>query len=485
MSDQPEFKPQDQSTGILAAIVESSDDAIIGKDLSGVVLTWNRGAERMYGYTAGEICGRSLSVVIPPDRPDELRSILERIKAGQRVEPFETVRVTKDGRQLDVSVRVSPIKDGSGRVVGASAITRDISGRKSDERRAQTNEARWRAVVESAVDGIIVIDARGAIEAFNPAAERMFGYSEQDVLGRNVNILMPAPYHEEHDRYVAHYIETGEQKIIGIGREVTGRRRDGQTFPLHLAVGEMRIGVERHFAGILHDLTARVALEERLREQAALARLGEMAAVIAHEVKNPLTAVRGAVQVIGSRLPAGSKDAPIAKEIVARLDALNGLIQDLLLFARVPHPRFAPVDLSFLLRLVADFLSRDPAFVDLRIEVTGSAPAISGDAELLTIVFQNLLINAAQAMQGRGLVRARVTANDASTRIEIIDEGPGIPPEAREKLFRPFHTTKARGTGLGLATAKRLIEAHSGSIAIECPPSGGTTVVVQLMATPL
>ncbi len=249
---------------------------------------------------------------------------------------------------------------------------------------------------------------------------------------------------------------------------------------MRLSVGEMRIGDDRHFAGILHDLTERVALETRLREQAAMVKLGEMAAVIAHEVKNPLTAVRGAIQVIGGRLPAGSKDAPITKEIVARLDALNGLIQDLLLFARPPHPRFAPIEISLLLHLVADLLSKDPALADVRIEIAGSAPPISGDAELLKLVFQNLLINAAQAMQGQGVVRALVAERDAFNWIEITDQGPGIPPEIRDRLFQPFQTTKARGTGLGLATAKRLVEAHSGSIAIESPTTGGTTVIVRL-----
>jgi PAS domain S-box-containing protein len=200
---------------------------------------------------------------------------------------------------------------------------RQSEGRVSLEERLRASEARWRAVVESAVDGIIVIDARGRVEAFNPAAERLFGYTESEVTGQNVNMLMPSPYHDEHDGYLARYLETGVHKIIGIGREVTGRRKDGSTFPLHLSVGETSVGGERKFTGILHDLTERVAMEEQLREQAALARLGEMAAVLAHEVKNPLAAVRGAIEVIGSRLPSGTRDAAVVKEIVSRIDSLN------------------------------------------------------------------------------------------------------------------------------------------------------------------
>jgi two-component system, LuxR family, sensor kinase FixL len=203
-----------------------------------------------------------------------------------------------DGRS-PASIRTT---SASGHVGGAATIARNITDRKHAELALRASELRWRSIVESAVDGTIIIGARGHIEAFNPAAERLFGYQEEEVLGRNVNILMPSPYHEQHDGYLARYLETGVQKIIGIGREVTGHRRDGSTFPLHLSVGEMvSSGGERRFTGILHDLTARVRMEEQLREQAGLAALGEMAALIAHEVKNPLAGIRGAVQVIGCR----------------------------------------------------------------------------------------------------------------------------------------------------------------------------------------
>ena len=161
------------------------------------------------------------------------------------------------------------------------------------------------------MDGIVVIDARGHVDTFNRAAERLFGYTSDEVVGRNVKMLMPAPYHDEHDGYIARYRATGVQKIIGIGREVTGLRKDGTTFPLHLSVGEAVIEGEPRFTGILHDLTERVQLETQLREQSALTRLGEMAAVVAHEVKNPLTGIRGAIQVIGGRLPALSQAAPL------------------------------------------------------------------------------------------------------------------------------------------------------------------------------
>jgi PAS domain S-box-containing protein len=349
----------------------------------------------------------------------------------------------------------------------------------------RTAAARWRAVIDAAVDGIVVIDSRGRIEAFNHAAERMFGYLEADVIGKNISMMMPEPDRSKHDGYIQHHLETGERRIIGIGRAVTGLRQDGQQFPLHLSVGAMELDGEKHFTGILHDLSRRTELEDRLRESTALARLGEMAAVIAHEVRNPLAAVRGAVQVIGSRLPAGTNDAAIVKEVIARIDGLNDLIQDLLVFARPPAPRSAQADLQAVTESVVQLLKRDPAFAALQVIIEGAPPPLRGDATMLTIAIQNLLINSAQAMEGRGKVWVRLGAADGWHSIEIADSGPGIPAEIRAALFRPFKTTKARGTGLGMATAKRLTELQGGRIEVACPAGGGTVVTLFLPSPPV
>ncbi len=365
----------------------------------------------------------------------------------------------------------------------------DMLRREKEEREAEVgardadlrdSTARLRSIIDSAVDGIIVIDDQGRIEAFNPAAERLFGYNERDVVGRNVSVLMPSPYHEEHDTYLARHLATGVQKIIGTGREVTGLRRDGSTFPLHLSVGKMTVGGERKFTGILHDLSARVRIEEQLREQTSLARLGEMAAVIAHEVKNPLAGVRGAIQVIGTRLPRDSKDALMITEILSRIDALDELMKDLLLFARPPQPKLVPVDLAMLVAATVELLRGDPAIRDVRITVEGAPARVLADAQLLKIVFVNLLVNAAHSMRGHGAIHVALTSIADTCQIAFTDEGPGIPPEVLEKIFVPFFTTKTRGSGLGLPTARRLVEAHRGKITIACPPDGGTIVTIQL-----
>ena len=199
----------DEAARTLAAIVESSDDATIAKDLEGIILSWNSGAERMHGYAAAGAVGRSITLIVPPTLVDELSRILERIKAGEHVRHFETVRVMKDGRLIDVALSISPIRDRAGHIAGASTIARDITERNKDLQQLKDSEARLRSILASAVDSIVVIDARGRIESVNPGAERLFGYGASDLVGQNVNMLMPSPCHEEHDRYIGRYLSTG------------------------------------------------------------------------------------------------------------------------------------------------------------------------------------------------------------------------------------------------------------------------------------
>jgi two-component system sensor kinase FixL len=464
------------------SVIQSAVDAIVLIDARGRIEAFNPAAERLFGYAESEVLGRNVSLLMPPPYRDEHDGYLERyLTTGQR-------RIIGIGREVtglrrDGSTFPLHLSVGEASVAGErkfTGIIHDLTERVQLEDRLRASEARWRSIVESAVDGIIVIDSRGCIEAYNRAAEHLFGYTEAEVIGKNVNVLMPSPYHEEHDQYIAQYLHTGVHKIIGIGREVSGKRRDGTTFPIHLSVGEMLVNGERKFTGILHDLSVRIRMEEQLREQAALARLGEMAAVIAHEVKNPLAGVRGAIQVIGGRLPQDSKDAAVVKEILIRIDGLNELMKDLLLFARPPQPRPMPVDLAGLIQTTVDLLSGDPALKSIAVNVEGSTGPVMADAELLKIVFQNLLVNGAQSMHGQGTIHIMLDAVDGVCRVSVRDAGPGIPAEVLQKIFTPFFTTKARGTGLGLPTAKRIVEAHGGSIAVKSPDGGGTTVELLL-----
>jgi two-component system sensor kinase FixL len=466
----------------LDAILNMTVDGIVVISAKGHIEAFNRSAEELFGYPESEVMGRNVSMLMPSPHDEDHDKYLERYLTTGEAKIIgigrEVTGRRRDGTLFPVHLSVGEMRIGGERKF--TGMLRDLSKHVRLEGALGASEARWRAVVDSAVDGIIVINAHGLVEAFNPAAERLFGYTAQEVLGHNVDMLMPSPYREEHDTYLSRYLATGRATIIGVGREVRGRRKDGTTFPLHLSVGEITIQGERKFTGILHDLSTRLRMEEELREQAALARLGEMAAVIAHEVKNPLAGIRGAVQVFGQRMSQGGRDIHILQEIVSRIDSLDQMMKDLLLFARPPKPNRAPTDIVPLVTSTISLLSKDPALRDVDMEVSGAAPAVPADADMLKIVFQNLLINSGHAMDGRGTIRVAVAPTETMCQITFIDTGPGIPAELRGKIFSPFFTTKSRGSGLGLPTAKRLIEAHKGQIAIECPPTGGTAVIVQL-----
>jgi two-component system sensor kinase FixL len=464
------------------SLLRAAADGIIVIDAQGRIEAFNPGAERLFGHDRADVLGRNVSMLMPsPYREEHDHYIARYLTTGNaRIIGIgrEVVGLKRDGTTFPMHLSVGEMVIGGERKF--TGLVHDLTQRKTLHDRLRTSEARWRSIVDSAVDAIITIDARGLVESFNPAAERLFGYTEADVIGRNVSMLMPAPFREEHDGYLARYLQSGEAKIIGIGREVTGVRKDGTVFPLHLSVGEMRDGDEKKFTGILHDLSARVRIEEQLREQESLVRLGEMAAVIAHEVRNPLAGIRGAMQVISGRMASDAPERAVTREIIGRIDALSELMQDLLLFARPPQLRPLSLDVRPLVLATAELLSSDPGLKDVKVTVDGTAPPVAGDPELLKIVFLNLLVNGAHAMQGRGDIRVSLRASENTCDIAFLDSGPGIPSDIRERIFTPFFTTKSRGTGLGLPTARRLVEAHRGRIMIECPPQGGTRVTVQL-----
>ena len=244
------------SNARLRSIIDSAVDGIIVIDARGRIEAFNCGAERLFGYPAAEVIGRNVNMLMPsPDHEAHDGYLSQYLETGAATIIGVGRQVT--GRRRDGTTFPLHLSVGEMSIQGERKFTgmlHDLSERMRLDEGLRASEARWRSVIDSAVDGIVVIDAHGRIESFNPAAERLFGYKEREVVGRNVKVLMPSPYHEEHDTYLTRHLATGVQKIIGTGREVTGLRRDGSTFPLHLSVGKMTGDGEQRFTGILHDL---------------------------------------------------------------------------------------------------------------------------------------------------------------------------------------------------------------------------------------
>jgi PAS domain S-box-containing protein len=325
-------------------------------------------------------------------------------------------------------------------------------------------------------------DQRGIIRDVNDQFCRISKYSREELIGQDHRIVNSGYHPKEFIRDLWRTIASGQ---LWRG-EIRNRAKDGTIYWVDTTIVPFLDdrGKPYQYMAIRYDITERKRAEERLREQAALTRLGEMAAVVAHELRNPLAGVRGALQIIGQRLPSDGPEAPIVREMLGRLDSLNHLVQDLLLFARPRVPQTAPVSLAAVLRAAASLLRDDPAFSQMEVDVTGADVTVTADREMLKEVFLNLLLNAAQAMGGTGCVRFVIDARADECRVEVIDAGPGIPPEMRDRIFEPFFTTKHRGTGLGLAITRRVVELHGGTIAVAEDQSAGTTIVVTLPLTP-
>jgi PAS domain S-box-containing protein len=334
------------------------------------------------------------------------------------------------------------------------------------------------AIDQSAI--VATTDVRGRITYVNEKFCEISKYSRSELLGQDHRILNSRHHPKEFIRELWTTIARG---MIWRG-ELRNRAKDGTFYWVDTTIVPFLDdrGKPYQYMAIRYEVTARKASEERLREQEALARLGQMAAVVAHEVKNPIAGIRGALQVIASRMPAESRDKPVIGDIILRLDALNGIVHDLLVFARPRTPRSEPVELDRLIRNTLVLLHRDPLFANLTVDFPTSEAVAPGDVEQLQLVFTNVLMNAAQAMGGTGQVGIHIQRESNRLVVAIADHGPGMPADVLEKVFEPFFTTKHRGTGLGLPIAKRIVEAHGGSVEIGTPTGGGTTVLISLPA---
>jgi two-component system sensor kinase FixL len=482
---------ENQATRLLAAIVESSEDAIVSKTLGGIVTSWNNAAERIFGYTAAEMMGQPISLLAPPGRANEIRDILDCIRRGERVEHYRTERRRKDGRIIQISLTVSPIHDGSGRIVGASKIARDITETELAAAALLEREAHLRSILDTIPDGMVVIDDRGIIQSFSATAERMFGFTAEEVCGRNVNMLMPSPYRESHDGYISRYLATGERRIIGLGRVVTAQRKDGSTFPIELAVGEVKAEGHRLFTGFLRDLTERQRTLRRLQElQSELAHvsrlteMGQMASALAHELNQPLTAATNYLEAAQLLFAGGSsaaieRSARVVDNALGQVGRATQIIRRLREFVRKGETQQRAESIGKIIEEAAALalIGAKERGVKVQLQSAPQLPDVLIDKVQIQQVVVNLMRNAIEAMElshRRELTISAAMNEDGTVVISIVDTGPGIAPEVDARLFQPFVTTKAQGMGVGLSICRSIVEAHNGKLWAEPNPDGGT-----------
>jgi two-component system sensor kinase FixL len=356
-------------------------------------------------------------------------------------------------------------------------------------------EARLRSILDTVPDAIITIDEKGIVESFSPAAARLFGYSEREVLGKNVNMLMPSPYREEHDGYLSAYRQTGVKRIIGIGRIVVGLRKDGSTFPMELAVGEVALAGRRLFTGFVRDLTERQGTERRLQElQLELLHvtrvnaMGQMSSAIAHELNQPLTASANYISAARRFLqrPDSTAQAQDAMEQAAKQILRAGTtIRNLRDFIEKREGRREPENLNKIIEqgIALAFVGMAHINVKVRLQLEASLPTVFVDKIQIQQVLMNLIRNAIEAMQDTDTRELTITtgrSGDQYVCVMVRDSGPGLPAEVRKRLFQPFVTTKEGGMGVGLMICQSIIQFHGGSIEISPEDEPGTTFTFRL-----
>jgi PAS domain S-box-containing protein len=464
----------------LGAIVEGSDDAILGKTLEGKITSWNEAAERIYGYTAQEAIGQPIAMIVPDDRRAELDGIMARLRKGETLSAFETVRVRKDGRKIVVSVTISPVRDLADRVIGASSIARDATERKRSDQLLRRSEARFRQLFEAAADAILLIDGRGTILEVNPSGGALLGARNPAALrGINLAELLPSRELEKARNYL---------------RDLLSERPVKEPFETYVEVGkgERRFlqvrsrvireeGADPYLQVIARDVTVEKEFQRRLLETERQTSMAQLAAFVAHEVNTPLTNIA----LVTANLTR-STDDPNTLEKLAKIDAQRrrtaSIVGELQSLTRSQEFKRIPTDLRGIVDAAIDQVGALRAHGVAFVKEYPAGPVVASvDPLRLQQAMVNLLRNAFQATT-TGNVTVRLEATPEFLGIEVSDTGTGMDEEVRTRLFQPFYTTKERGEGmgLGLLIARQIAEAHGGSVEVQTEPRKGSTLTIRL-----
>lgn len=370
------------------------------------------------------------------------------------------------------------------------ALARALEEQEHALQEARRREEELNQVVHSLIDPMLAVDEQGMITRVNPAVRRVFGWAPEEILGGNVSLLMGEPYRSEHDDYIRRYLETGERRAIGRVRKVLGRRKNGEEFPCELSVSEVRApGGKRYFVGVVRDVSEREEMAARLTQAERLAAVGELAAGIAHEINNPINTILNCAQLIQD----GDEDPRLVEDIKHESMRIAGIVRDLLDFARDRREQHSPTHLQEVVRRTLSLVQRriEKHGIQLETDVPGDLPQVKARSQQLQQVLLNLLLNARDALaedprehEKRIILRVDQTQRDGVSvlRVRVRDNGPGIRPEHRDRIFQPFFTTKRErgGNGLGLAVSLGIMRDHHGSLTVDSVPGEYCEFVMEL-----
>ncbi|WP_235209899.1 PAS domain S-box protein [Sphingobium sp. Ant17] len=459
---------------LIRFIDRMDDDATMVIDRQGRIASWNGGCQRLFGWESAETIGRYLSILHPDgSSTDHDDARLLEIAAQDGRSENEGPCVRKDGTILLAKVTVYPLCDDSGPLTGFGLSIRDVGEERSVQTALELREAHLRSILDTVPDAMVVIDDKGLIQSFSTTAERLFGYEEREVLGQNVNLLVPSPHFEAHDGYIARYLRTGERRIIGIGRVVSGQRRDGSIFPMELAIGEAMAPAGRVFTGFIRDLTAHQAIERRLQDLqeelihvARVSAMGTMVSTLAHELNLPLTAVANYVMAAQALLRLEQPHATLEAR-----DALSDGVQEAVRAGQIVRRLrdfvargeidYQIVSLSKLIEeaVALALVGASQRQIRVQMELDSTVSRVLVDRVQIQQILLNLIRNGVEAMEPsktRLLAISTRAAGAEIVELAVADTGPGIPEEIAAQLFQPFVSTKANGLGVGLSICKPL-----------------------------
>lgn len=489
----------ERQSSYLEAVFNGISDAIILTDTDRRIVSTNRGVEKTFGYVTDDVAGKTTAMLYESEEEYERQGRIRfNLSAEEKSKPYIVSYRRKDGEVFPGETIGTVITGQAGEILGYFGVIRDITQRERAEEVLRDSEAHMRLALENVTVGNIIINDKGIVEIFNSTAGEIFGYTMDEVVGQNVSILMPDPDRENHDRYIQNYLETGKGEVIGVGREVTGLRKNGENFPMHIGVGEITIGGRRSFIGTIIDLSEAKYMEAQLIRSQKMKAIGELSGGIAHDFNNLLGIIVGNLEVAAEQIDPDSKAKVLVDKVLAAADKGTALTHRLLAFSSKQSLATVVTDVNNSISGLIELLARTLGeHVELKTILANNAWLALTDNEQLEHALINLAINARDAMaEGGKLVieTSNVTLDMAYAKnhkdvspgdyvlIQVSDTGVGMSAEVIERVFDPFFTTKKFGTGsgLGLSMVFGFAKQSNGYVSIYSEEGIGTTVNLYL-----
>jgi two-component system, sporulation sensor kinase A len=457
-------------------------EAILTAGRDGRLSSFSPGAERLFGYSADEVIGRPVDLLLKHGTAELIR-VKQLLDGLGDVQEFETVMVSKSGSEIPIRLSASLLKDASGRPNGFITMLHDLRTIRQLESEIAQRDQFFASIVRNSADAILTLDPEEKVTSWNKGAEAIFGYSEEEMLGESLEVLLPQHLKEQRELEKISAIAQTE----GYLRSYQTQRltKDGQTIDVLFTRTAIRDsqGQLIGYSSVLKNVTEQKLLDRHLAQTERLSAIGELAAGLAHEIKNPLAGIKGAIEIIRDSLAPHHPHRQILGEVLSEVARIDRSVMNLLSYSKPRKPDFLRVDLVRLIENVISFLHKvaDSKGIRLHLAAPCEVPHITGDENELKQLFMNMILNSLEAIEHEGNVWVNVKCPlDAHVSVEIVDDGPGIPSDQLSKIFLPFFTSKKHGTGLGLATCKRIVTNHGGVIRVDSEPGKGTRFTIDL-----